>query len=113
MLMIISLFRRDVYIYQHNKKKTNIFTNFRFYKVRFYNGYNVRFYKVRFYNGYNVRFYNGYNVRFYNGYKVRFYNGYNVRFYKVRFYNDYVSTTVIMFVSTKFVSTAVMFLQRL
>ena len=94
--MIISLFRRDVYIYI-NITKNNIFTNFRFYKVRFYNGYNVRFYKVRFYNGYNVRFYNGYNVRF----------------YKVRFYNDYVSTTVIMFVSTKFVSTAVMFLQRL
>ena len=70
--------------------------------------FNVRFYKVRFYNGYNVRFYNGYNVRFYNGYNVRFYNGYNVRFY-----NGYVSTTVIMFVSTKFVSTAVMFLQRL
>ena len=110
MLMIISLFRRDVYIYQHNNKKTiysrifisteTVIFNVRFYKVRFYNGYNVRFY-----NGYNVRFY---KVRFYNGYNVRFYDGYNVRFYKVRFYNDYVSTTVIMFVST-----AVMFLQRL
>ena len=55
MLMIISLFRRDVYIYQHKKKKTiysrifisteTVIFNFRFYKVRFYNGYNVRFYR--------------------------------------------------------------------
>ena len=104
MLMIISLFRRDVYIYQHNKK-TIYSRNFISTETVIFN---VRFYKVRFYNGYNVRFYNGYNVRFYNGYNVRFYNGYNVRFY-----NGYVSTTVIMFVSTKFVSTAVMFLQRL
>ena len=106
MLMIISLFRRDVYIYQHKKKKKTIYS--RIFISTETVIFNVRFYKVRFYNGYNVRFYNGYNVRFYNGYNVRFYNGYNVRFY-----NGYVSTTVIMFVSTKFVSTAVMFLQRL
>ena len=86
-----------IYIYQHNKKKTIYSRIFISTETVIFN---VRFYKVRFYNGYNVRFYNGYNVRFYNGYNVRFYNG-------------YVSTTVIMFVSTKFVSTAVMFLQRL
>ena len=122
MLMIISLFRRDVYIYNNITKKQYIH-EFSFLQKRLYSMFvstkyvsttvimfvsteavifNVRFYKVRFYNGYNVRFYNGYNVRFY---KVRFYSGYNVRFYKVRFYNGYN----VRFYSGYVRSTAVVF----
>ena len=106
--MIISLFRRDVYIYNNITKKQYIhecsFLQKRLYSMFVSTAiiFNIRFYKVRFYNGYNVRFYNGYVsttvIMFVSTTVIMF-----------------VSTTVIMFVSTtviKFVSTAVMCVQQ-
>ena len=53
MLMIISLFRRDVYIYIYNNIKKNPIYSRIFISTETVI-FNVRFYKVRFYNGYNV-----------------------------------------------------------
>ena len=84
MLMIISLFRRDVYmyIYQHNKKQ--YIHEFSFLQKRLYS----MFVSTKYVSTTVIMFVSTTVIMF-------------------------VSTTVIMFVSTKFVSTTIMFLQRL
>ena len=89
MLMIISLFRRDVYIYQHKKKtkKKQYIHEFSFLQKRLYS----MFVSTKYVSTTVIMFVSTTVIMF-------------------------VSTTVIMFVSTTvimFVSTTVMFLQRL
>ena len=85
MLMIISLFRRDVYIYQHNKKQ--YIHEFSFLQKRLYS----MFVSTKYVSTTVIMFVSTTVIMFVSTTVIMF-----------------VSTTVIMFVST-----TVMFLQRL
>ena len=100
MLMIISLFRRDVYIYINITKKNQYIHEFSFLQKRLYS----MFVSTKYVSTTVIMFVSTTVIMFVSTTVIMFVSITVIMF---------VSTTVIMFVSTKFISTAVMFLQRL
>ena len=105
MLMIISLFRRDVYIYINIKKKKQYIHEFSFLQKRLYS----MFVSTKYVSTTVIMFVSTTVIMFVSTTVIMFVSTKYVSTTVIMF----VSTTVIMFVSTKFVSATIMFLQRL